>query len=108
LPKKQAEEVLRLYREKYFDLNVRHFHEKLGEDHQIELSYTWVKQTLQASGLVKRKSQRGLHRKRRERRPLPGRCAGFRRTRDCGIQVISRNVDRAEKVSKIGRKMARS
>jgi hypothetical protein len=30
VPLKQAEEVLQLYREKYFDLNVRHFHEKLG------------------------------------------------------------------------------
>jgi hypothetical protein len=30
--KAQAEEVLSLYRDKYFDLNVRHFHEKLGED----------------------------------------------------------------------------
>jgi transposase len=70
--KAQAEEVLSLYRDKYFDLNVRHFHEKLGEDHQIGLSYTWVKQALQAAGLVKRKARRGVHRKRRERRPLPG------------------------------------
>ena len=61
-----------MYRDKYFDLNVRHFHEKLGEEHQIGLSYTWVKQALQAAGLVKRKSKRGVHRKRRERRPLPG------------------------------------
>ena len=72
IPKEQAEEVLSLYRDKYFDLNVRHFHEKLREDHQIGLSYTWVKQALQAAGLVKRKAKRGVHRKRRERRPLPG------------------------------------
>ena len=70
--KAQAEEVLSLYRDKYFDLNVRHFHEKLGEEHQIGLSYTWVKQALQAAGLVKRKARRGVHRRRRERRPLPG------------------------------------
>jgi hypothetical protein len=61
-----------LYREQYFDLNVRHFHEKLSEEHGIGLSYTWVKQALQGAGLVKRKSKRGVHRKRRERRPLPG------------------------------------
>ena len=72
VPKEQADEVLSLYRDKYFDLNVRHFHEKLGEEHQIGLSYTWVKQALQAAGLVKRKARRGVHRKRRERRPLPG------------------------------------
>ncbi len=70
--KEQAEQVLSLYRDKYFDLNVRHFHEKLVEDHQIGLSYTWVKQALQAAGLVRRKARRGVHRKRRERRPLPG------------------------------------
>ena len=66
--KKQADEVVGLYRDRYFDLNVRHFHEKLGEEHQIGLSYTWVKQALQAAGLVKRKARRGMHRKRRERR----------------------------------------
>jgi transposase len=72
VPKAQAEQVLELYREQYFDLNVRHFHEKLSEEHGIGLSYTWVKQALQAAGLVKRKARRGVHRKRRERRPLPG------------------------------------
>ena len=72
VPKAKAEEVLSLYRDQYFDLNVRHFHEKLLEEHQIGLSYTWVKQALQAAGLVKRKAKRGVHRKRRERRPLPG------------------------------------
>src|ERR1035441_10017234 len=37
VPLAQAEEVLRLYQEKYADLNVRHFHEKLQEAHGIEL-----------------------------------------------------------------------
>jgi len=68
----QAEEVLRLYQEKYADLNVRHFHEKLREGHGIELSYTWVKLALQGAGLVKKGGKRGVHRKRRPRRPLPG------------------------------------
>src|SRR5260370_7564119 len=68
----QVEQVLALYRDRYFDLNVQHFHEKLKEEHQIELSYTWVKQALQGAGLVKRGRKRGPHRKRRERRPPPG------------------------------------
>jgi len=72
VPWEQAEEVLQLYREKYFDLNVRHFHEKLREVHGIPLSYTWVKLALQGAGLVKKGRQRGVHRKRRPRRPLPG------------------------------------
>ncbi len=67
-----VEQVLGLYRDRYFDLNVQHFHEKLGEQHGIHLSYTWVKQALQGAGLVARGRKRGVHRKRRERRPLPG------------------------------------
>ena len=72
VPLAQAEQVLGFYREKYFDLNVRHFHEKLGAEHGIHLSYTWVKSALQGAGLVAKARKRGLHRKRRERRPLPG------------------------------------
>jgi transposase len=66
------EQVLGLYREKYFDFNVQHFHEKLKEEHGIQQSYTWVKTALQEAGLVERRKKRGSHRKRRLRRPLPG------------------------------------
>jgi len=38
-----VEKVLGVYREKYFDLNVRHFHEKLREEHQVGISYSWVR-----------------------------------------------------------------
>ena len=72
VPMALVEQILGLYREKYFDLNVRHFHEKLRGEHQIALSYTWVKLALQGAGLVERGRQRGVHRKRRPRRPLPG------------------------------------
>ena len=72
VPLGEVERVLGLYREKYFDLNVRHFHEKLGEEHGIGWSYTWVKRALQGAGLVAKGRKRGAHRKRRQRRPLPG------------------------------------
>jgi transposase len=72
VPVAVLEKVLGLYREKYFDLNVRHFHEKLGAEHGVDLSYSWVKGVLQGAGLVARERQRGAHRKRRARRPLPG------------------------------------
>ena len=39
--------MLELYREKYFDFNLRHFHEKLASEHRIGLSYSWVKGVLQ-------------------------------------------------------------
>src|SRR5690349_21738084 len=67
-----AERVLELYQEKYRDFNVRHFHEKLREKEGIELGYTWVKLALQGAGLAKKGRKRGVHRKRRARRPLPG------------------------------------
>ena len=69
---KQVEEVLRLYQDQYFDFNVRHFHEKLVAEHGIKLSYTWVKLALQGAGLVQKGRKRGVHRKRRPRRSLPG------------------------------------
>ena len=72
VPLETAERVLRLYQETYFDLSVRHFHEKLREEHAIELSYTWVRQALQGAGLVARRKKRGPHRRRRPRRPFPG------------------------------------
>src|SRR6516225_7156898 len=72
VPMQTVEQVLELYREKYFDFNVRHFHEKLQSEHSLQLSYTWVKQALQGAGLVARGRKRGVHRQRRPRRPLPG------------------------------------
>ena len=72
VPMAVVERVLELYREKYFDLNLSHFREKLASAHQIGLSYSWVKGVLQGAGLVARGRKRGVHRKRRERRPLPG------------------------------------
>jgi len=72
VPLELAERVLTLYREKYFDFNVCHFHEKLREQHGLALSYTWVKLALQGAGLVQKARRRGVHRRRRERRPLPG------------------------------------
>src|SRR5262245_62059588 len=72
MPMETLERVLHLYRERYFDFNVRHFHEKLEEEHGIEISYTWVKLALQGAGLVKKRSRRGTHRRRRPRRSLPG------------------------------------
>ena len=72
VPMATAERVLALYRDKYPDFNVRHFHEKLTEAEGIALSYSWVKQALQGAGLVARGKKRGPHRRRRARRPLPG------------------------------------
>jgi len=72
MPWAVAEQVLQLYREKYFDFSVRHFHEKLREQHGITYGYTCIKALLQGAGLVARARKRGPHRLRRARRPAPG------------------------------------
>jgi transposase len=72
IPVATVERVLGLYRETYYDLNIRHFHEKLRDEHEIKLSYTWVQKALQGAGLVAKRHKRGPHRRRRPRRPLPG------------------------------------
>ena len=72
VPVATVERVLRLYRERYADFNVRHFHEVLQQEHGVTLSYSWVKQALQMAGLVPVGRKRGPHRRRRPRRPLPG------------------------------------
>jgi transposase len=59
VPLATVEQVLQLYRERYFDFNVRHFHEVLWHEHHILLSYSWVKTALQTAGLVPRRRKRG-------------------------------------------------
>ena len=72
IPLATIEKVLGLYKETYYDLNIRHFHEKLRDEHAIELSYTWVQKALQGAGLVAKRHKRGPHRRRRPRRVMPG------------------------------------
>jgi transposase len=72
VPMKTAEKVLRLYREEHAGWNVRHFHEKLVEEHGIKLSYQWVKCALQAAGLTPKGTRRQPHRRERERRSMKG------------------------------------
>jgi hypothetical protein len=59
VPLATVKTVLELYREKYFDPNVSHFHEKLKSEHQIASSYTWVKGALQGAGLIAGQETRG-------------------------------------------------
>ena len=72
MPLATVEQVLQLYRTRYADFSVQHFHEKLGGVHGVGLSCSWVKQALQGAGLAPRRRKRGPHRRRRERRPVPG------------------------------------
>jgi transposase len=66
VPAGRVEQVLRLYRERYAGVNVRHFHQIAQREHGVTVSYSFVKQALQAAGLVMKYRARGRHRRRRE------------------------------------------
>jgi len=63
--------VAGLYNSRHRGWNVKHFYSWYRRDGGRR-SYAWVKNTLQAKGLVLKFSKRGVHRKRRERAHLPG------------------------------------
>lgn len=71
-PFAEVERILRLYRERYRGVNVRHFHQLVGRDHGVTLSYSFVKTALQKAGLVATRRARGRHRRRREPRACFG------------------------------------
>ena len=64
--------LLQLYRARYRGFNVRHFHEIARREHGVTVSYSFLKQALQAAGLVKKQRARGRHRRRREPRACFG------------------------------------
>jgi transposase len=64
--------MLGLYRERYADHTVKHFHEQLAKRHDYKLGYTVTKVHLQRAGLVAPAARRSAHRKKRPRRPLAG------------------------------------
>jgi len=78
VPLAEVQRVLRLYRERYGPrdghpgFNVRHFCDVARRDHDVRLSYSFIKQALQAAGLVPKRRARGRHRRRREPRPCFG------------------------------------
>src|SRR5271169_5754220 len=72
VPLAVVEKVLGLYREKYLDLTVRYFYEKLQEEHQVEISYSWEKGLRKEVEIWAKGRKRGVHRKLRPRRPLTG------------------------------------
>lgn len=68
VPVVEVRRILGLYRKRYRGWNVRHFYERARREHGVRVSYTFVKQALQAAGLVAKHKARGRHRRRRERR----------------------------------------
>lgn len=93
VPLAMVEKVLGLYRERYAGLNVRHFHEKLREEHQVGLSYSWVKAALQGAGLVGRRRRGRVHRMARPRREMAGMLVHCDGSRHGWIPGLGRMLD---------------
>ena len=71
-PREELERMLGLFRDKYADFTVKHFHEQLQKRHNYVLGYTVTKLALHAAGLVRKAPKRSAHRKKRPRRPMRG------------------------------------
>jgi transposase len=72
VPAAEAEEIETLYRERYKGFTAKHFHEHAVRNHGLRWGYTWTKSYLQERGYLKKAPRRGAHRRKRERKPLPG------------------------------------
>ena len=68
VPADQVAWVLDEYRSRYRGWTVKHFHDRLRDRH----GFAWTKTTLQRAGLVSKAPRRGVHRRRRERKPCVG------------------------------------
>ena len=64
--------MLTEYRTRYTGWNVKHFHEHLQRQHSFRWGYTWLKTQLHTAGLVERNKRRGVHRRKRPRKPCEG------------------------------------
>ena len=69
--------VIEEFTTRYFDFTAKHFHEaalgaKMPDGRLFKRSYSWTKGVLQSRGLTRKAKRRGAHRRKRERRPLPG------------------------------------
>src|SRR5205085_6336988 len=59
------EPLLKLYRERYRGVNVRHFCALARREHGLKWSYSFVRHALHVAGLIKKQRARGRHRLRR-------------------------------------------
>ena len=77
VPDAEAEWLAEMFRTRYFDFTAKHFHEQvvgqpMADGQPFRRSYSCVKSVLQLRGLTTKAPRRGVHRRKRERRPLPG------------------------------------
>jgi|HubBroStandDraft_1064217.scaffolds.fasta_scaffold103655_1 transposase InsO family protein len=73
----EAHWLAEMFRTRYFDFTAKHFHERIvgcamANGKPFRRSYSCVKSVLQLRGLTTKAPRRGVHRRKRERRCLPG------------------------------------
>ena len=77
VPDAEAEWLAEMFRTVAFDFTAKHFHEQVVGQPMVDgkpfrRSYSCVKSVLQLRGLTTKAPRGGVHRRKRERRPLPG------------------------------------
>ena len=72
IPAEAVEAILAHYRGPYSGWKVKHFPEHVVAQHGYRLSYSCLKNRLQAADLVRVERRRGGHRRKRERKPCAG------------------------------------
>jgi transposase len=70
-PVDEVMEISERYSSGYRGWKVKHFYSWYRRDGG-KRSYSWVKKTLQSQGVVSKAPKRGVHRKHRDRAPMPG------------------------------------
>jgi transposase len=71
-PEDELERMRALYQQAYQGFTIKHFHEKLEQRHGYKLGYTTTRIYLQKTGTVAPSPRRGVHRRKRPRRPMRG------------------------------------
>jgi transposase len=85
--------VVALYRQRYVDWTVKHFHERAQQQHGLLASYGWTKSVLQAAGVARPAVQRSAHRKKRPRRPMIGMLLHQDGSRHPWLAALGRQID---------------
>jgi transposase len=93
VPAAAAQEVERLYRDRYAGFTAKHFHEHLVQSHNFRWGYSWTKIYLQSRGHIKKAPRRGAHRRKRPRKPLPGMMLHQDGSRHLWIADLGRPLD---------------
>jgi transposase len=87
-PVAEIERIVGLYRDTYRGYNARHFYQTVRREHGVKLSYSFVRQVLQAGGLMKKGRARGRHRMKRPRRPRFGEMLHLDGSPHCWLALV--------------------